>query len=85
MKIDNLVGIFPNPNQGSFVLSVVNGNEKYSLEIYNILGAKISTENLSQKLNYKINIPGQPNGIYLFKLLEKNGNQVGEGKLIIEK
>jgi trimeric autotransporter adhesin len=76
--------VFPNPNDGQFTLSISNVNEKCSIEIYNVLGettygAKVSSGNT------EINLSGQPNGVYLYRVLNEDGGLVGEGKLVIEK
>ncbi len=83
LKQFDRISVFPNPNNGNFVLSLVNSNEKYSLEIYNILGAKILAKDLPQRQNYNINLAGQPNGIYLYRVLKEDEGLVGSGKVII--
>jgi hypothetical protein len=76
--------VFPNPNDGQFTLSISNVNEKCSIEIYNVLGettygAKVSSGNT------EINLSGQPNGVYLYRVIKETGELVGEGKVVIEK
>jgi hypothetical protein len=83
-----IVKVFPNPNNGIFTVSLSNINEKCSIEIYNILGEKVLTETLLPQtpkgaLN-EINLTGQPNGLYLYRVLTEDGSLVGEGKVIIE-
>jgi Secretion system C-terminal sorting domain len=78
--------IFPNPNNGSFTLSLSNINEKCNIEIYNMLGEKVLTETLrSTQGDNLINLAGQPNGVYLGRVISETGALVGEGKVIIDR
>jgi Secretion system C-terminal sorting domain len=77
--------IFPNPNNGNFIISLSGINEKCSIEIYNVLGEKIYTENLPQTQDNNINLTGQPNGVYLYRIISENGGLIGSGKLVITK
>jgi len=78
------VNVYPNPNIGSFTLELTNINENYKVEIYNMLGEKVyqSTTNSD---NIQINLSGQSQGIYLYRVISENGNLLGEGKVIIQK
>ncbi len=90
LKIGNgRLTIFPNPNQGKFSiqLSVVSGQS--SVEIYNVLGEKVYSKNYPPSANsqhpFEIDLRGQPNGVYLYRVLTENGNAIGEGKVVITK
>jgi uncharacterized repeat protein (TIGR03803 family) len=76
---------YPNPSKGLFILSLLNSNEKCNIEIYNVVGEKIYTETLQIQDNTIIDLIGQPNGIYFYRVLKETGALVGSGKLIIEK
>lgn len=87
-SIENMK-VYPNPSNGIFNL-VITGETKQSIsiiEIYNVLGKKVYSTplNLSHVGDFKINLSGQPNGIYLCRILSTNGELAGEGKVIIEK
>jgi hypothetical protein len=85
---ENLAGevkVYPNPNNGDFILTSSNVNQKCNVEIYNLLGEKIFTETLPQTQVNNINLTGEPDGIYLYRVLRETGELVGEGKIIIEK
>ncbi len=94
IKIDNsinelvsnsgVISIYPSPSNGTFTLSLSKINEKCIVEIYNVLGENIYRTALSSN-NTKINLSGQPKGIYFYRVLEKEGNIVGSGKVLIEK
>jgi len=49
-----------------------------------MLGEKVyqSTTNSD---NIQINLSGQSQGIYLYRVISENGNLLGEGKVIIQK
>ena len=84
-SIKGSISVYPNPSNGNFTLSLSNVNSTCNLEIYNILGDKVYAENLPQTNNNIINLTGQPNGVYLYRMLSKDGSLIGEGKLIIQK
>ena len=78
--------VFPNPNHGSFTLSLSNVNATCNVEIYNILGKKVYTETLPQSQNNnRINLTGQPSGVYFYRVITQNGKLVGSGKVVIQK
>jgi len=35
--------------------------------------------------DYELNLSNEPNGIYFYRILQDNGNLLGEGKVIIQK
>lgn len=62
------IQLYPNPANDYFQLSNLTAAEGYT--IYNMLGAKIKSSNIS--INEKIDIQNLTNGIYFLKL--DNGN-----------
>jgi hypothetical protein len=79
------IQVFPNPNNGKFILAISNINEKCTLEIFNYLGVKVISEPLPQMQNSNINLTEQPNGIYLYRVLKEDSGWAGDGKIVIEK
>jgi len=72
LKINNeQLKIYPNPNNGQFTLSLSNLTENCNVEIYNVLGEKVYTDALPQSQS-NINLTGQPNGVYLIRVNERN-------------
>jgi hypothetical protein len=59
---DEKVKVYPNPNNGSFILSISNINTICNIEIYNILGEKILNEIVSRRrttsLIFRLNLMG---------------------------
>ena len=63
------------------------------IEIYNMMGERIYHSFLPHPDSYRdtkgalkqINLSGQPNGIYLYRVVTTDGKLVGDGKFVIEK
>jgi uncharacterized repeat protein (TIGR03803 family) len=79
------INIYPNPNNGSFTISLLNINDKCIVEIYNVLGQNVYSKFPAHLSPLTINISSQPNGIYFYRVISGNGNLLGEGKIVIEK
>ncbi|HTA26491.1 MAG TPA: T9SS type A sorting domain-containing protein, partial [Bacteroidia bacterium] len=79
-----LINIFPNPSSGIFTLSLSNGIGKCSVEVYNVMGQRVKSEELRAK-SEEINLSEQPNGVYFYRVIKEDGGLVGEGKVVIEK
>ncbi len=81
------ITIYPNPNNGQFTIQSSVVSSQSSVEIYNVIGEKVySNYQITNLSNYQINLSGEPNGIYLYRVISsENGNLLGEGKLVIEK
>jgi len=79
------ISVYPNPNNGQFTIESSVGGAS-SVEIYNILGEKVYTRNLSTtKGTNTINVSNQPNGVYLYRIVSDNGDLLGEGRIAIQK
>jgi Secretion system C-terminal sorting domain len=83
------VTLFPNPNNGVFNVVCSSEQNEESLpiiHIYNILGEQVLTETLRYTQgDNSIELTGQLNGIYLYRVITETGALVGEGKVVIEK
>jgi len=80
------VEVYPNPSNGNFTF-VIASEAKQSLntiEIYNVLGQQVYQSNINSD-NTEINLNGQPNGVYLYRVIANTGALIGEGKLVIER
>ncbi|HXP51914.1 MAG TPA: T9SS type A sorting domain-containing protein, partial [Bacteroidia bacterium] len=85
----NSVNLYPNPNNGQFVLQIESGkckvdNEIKQVTIYNILGKKVLSEFSTLNSPLSINISNQPSGVYLYRVLTETGNLVSSGKFVIQ-
>ncbi len=75
----NNISVYPNPNNGQFT---VTGLDKGMIvEIYDYTGRSISTSSATD-VSIQLNVSNQPNGIYLIRILDKDGNLVATKKLI---
>jgi hypothetical protein len=73
------INIYPNPSDGQFTIS---GLEKgMQIEIYDYIGRKISNAE-AKNTTLQLNIANQPNGIYLIRIISKEGDLVSESKVV---
>ena len=73
------INIYPQPNTGSFTIAgVVRGQV---IELYNILGQQISTVTADQA-NVYFNIANQADGVYLVRILNRDGSLVTQKKIV---
>jgi hypothetical protein len=79
------VSIFPNPNNGEFMIRSSAVSAQSSIEIYNVLGQPVFAEIRQPADDNLININSQPSGIYFYRVIAEGGNLLGEGKFVIQK
>lgn len=72
------IKIYPNPNSGNFKIEIDKPEKNISVEVFNVLGEKLGTENLNQT-NSTIQMQLAP-GIYWIKV--QNGNNIFHEKVI---
>jgi hypothetical protein len=77
--------IAPNPSAGIFTIQSSINIGKSLVEVYNVLGEKVFKEIRRLADDNLINLTGEPNGIYLYRVLNTDGGLLGEGKLVIQK
>lgn len=66
------LNIFPNPNQGTFYITVVNDNS-YESQLFSMDGRLVKTMYLQSGLNYiSINVPA---GVYILRLGKEDAQQ----------
>ncbi len=70
--IETKITIYPNPTNGFFTVFCSNGDVKFSVEIINIYGEIIFTENnlISKQ---KFDLSSKPKGVYTVKVVISNG------------
>ncbi|HIA11066.1 MAG TPA: T9SS type A sorting domain-containing protein, partial [Flavobacteriales bacterium] len=85
VKFDVVFNVYPNPNDGSFVVKIQNlKGDDYNLEIRNIIGQLVYTEVISDvtgKLRKEVNMKEQERGVYFLSVTNEEGNRTE--KLII--
>lgn len=86
---NNLVNlrVFPNPNNGLFTIRLANNIQPMAnsrIEIYNMLGEKVYSVFTHFSSLISINLGFQPNGVYLYRVIDFENNTVASGKFIIQ-
>jgi hypothetical protein len=78
---DNITGItvYPNPSSGQFTVAGVETG--MIIEMYDYTGRMVSTISASNS-TMQLNISERANGIYLIRILSKDGNLVSQQKLM---
>ncbi len=102
ISIPNTTGVslYPNPNSGRFTIKSTGVSGGATVEIYNIIGEKIYSKQLSivnggaltsspnnnatSNCPLSIDISSNPAGIYLYRVLSANNELIGQGKFIKE-
>jgi hypothetical protein len=73
------INIYPDPNAGSFtVAGVIQGQV---IELYNAIGQQLSSATVDKPTMY-FNIATQADGIYLVRILNKDGTLVTQKKIV---
>ncbi|KAA9325989.1 Ig-like domain-containing protein [Adhaeribacter soli] len=71
------IGVFPNPSSGIFSVKVKGNQNVARLELYNLAGQLITTEQLSAGEEEKqFNVKNQASGIYLLKVTREDVSKV---------
>ena len=86
-KNNGNVSIYPNPSTAIFTIVLVGAQNLVpaTVEVYNVLGKKVLKEIRQLADDNLINLSNQPNGIYFYRVLQEDGNLLGEGKIIVQK
>lgn len=77
-----VVSIYPNPNQGIFTVKIENFYPFLRLEVYNILGERVSYIGLTGPIT-QLNLSACSAGVYLYRLISTNNKLFGTGKVVI--
>ncbi len=73
------INLYPNPNSGQFNLAGLEAGE--TIEIYDYTGRKISGA-VASDVSIYLNMADQPNGIYLMRIMDKDGNLLSRKKVV---
>jgi hypothetical protein len=82
VDVNSNVSVYPNPVSTQALLEISN-NEFTTIVIYTLNGYEIMSEIVSN--NYTINATNYANGMYLYKLQNKDGSKIKHGKFVINK
>jgi hypothetical protein len=73
------ISLYPNPNNGQFNLSGLE--QGMIVDIYDYTGRKISTM-VPGETTLQVDLSGQSNGVYLVRILSKDGTLVSQKKIV---
>jgi len=78
--------VYPNPSNGIFTIKIRNEElgMRNSVEVYNTFGGKVYSQFDIQNSTLNLDLFSQPNGIYLYRVLQEDGRLAGEGKFVIQ-
>jgi hypothetical protein len=82
LTTNNSFSIFPNPSSGNLIISFEGTIIKGNVEILNILGENVYSENIFNKSKEEINLKNISEGIYFVKVFDGEKNYCK--KLIVE-
>ncbi len=73
------INLYPNPNKGTFTLTGLT--QGMLIEMYDYTGRKVTSISVNDN-TLQLNIYDQPNGVYLLRILSKEGILVGQKKVV---
>jgi hypothetical protein len=76
--------VFPNPGKGIFTFQSAGISRQSVVEVYNVMGEKIYSNELSTSSQFSIDLRNEPQGIYLYRIVSDIGQPIASGKLIIQ-
>lgn len=79
-KLD--VNIFPNPNNGRFIVELNQFEEPVSIKVFDLLGATVFSKNIQVLEQFTVELPNVQQGVYLVQI--NNGQESIIRKIIIK-
>lgn len=77
------VKLYPNPSNGLFHVDLENVTGNPQIIVYNVLGQPVYSAKLTSIQN-NLNLGNQPKGVYIYRVINENGNPISTGRLVIE-
>jgi hypothetical protein len=75
--------VYPNPSNGIFNVQLESATGTSQITVYNVLGQQVYFSKLTT-VQTSINLSSQPKGVYIYKVLNENGESISTGRLVIE-
>lgn len=77
------IKVYPNPSNGMFNVEITSLTGNPQITVYNVLGQQVygSKLNVTQTT---LNLGAQPKGVYIYRVMDENGNPISTGRLVIE-
>jgi uncharacterized repeat protein (TIGR03803 family) len=82
------VNVYPNPSNGIFTIALSHAelvSASQTITVYNSLGEKVFEALKQVQGDNTINLTNQPNGVYLYRVIDNSGQLIAEGKFMIQK
>lgn len=76
----NKINIYPDPNNGIFVISGIMKNE--IVELYNYMGQKLSSTKVDNNSSMQFNISDKADGVYVLKITNVSGKVIAEKQIL---
>ena len=69
------LSVSPNPSNGMFTITLPKNTESATYEVVNMNGVSVLRNRITNTGVFKINISNQPAGLYILRILNKEGKQ----------
>ncbi len=70
-NLNTQIAVYPNPNNGSFQVSLSGNIDNTSIEVYNVIGELVHRQ-IATSIKSQINLANFSNGIYQIRVLQNN-------------
>jgi hypothetical protein len=71
----NLFRVYPNPTTGIFILeSTTSSSLSGTIEIYEMRGERLQTQQLYGERKHEFSLEGKPNGIYIIRFVTEGAS-----------
>lgn len=76
----NKINVYPDPNNGIFMISGIKKNEV--VELYNYMGQKLSSTKVDNSSAMQFNIADKADGVYVLKITNSGGKVIAEKQIL---
>jgi PKD repeat protein len=77
------VKVYPNPNNGVFMMSLNTTGATPFVKIYNVLGQEVYTAQLKNQ-NTQVDLSSQAKGLYIYRVFSENGASILTGRVVVQ-
>jgi hypothetical protein len=68
---DKSIKVYPNPNNGQFIIALINIRSESAVAVYNMLGVRVYSSLVNEQAELNINLPELRKGIYFVKVTDQ--------------
>lgn len=84
LGLDDAITLYPNPSAASIQVRIDDYMVGYSIALYDLTGSRLMQQTLTTPLS-TISTEALPDGVYLYRILDRGSNEVKSNKLTIAK